>query len=389
MHATTPPRQEIINATDECVMCGLCLPHCPTYMVSKNEAESPRGRIALIRALHENKLPLSATLVKHLDNCLTCMACENVCPAKVDYEKILDAGREITHDHHSYINRFQRSLFLSILARPQARQVTRFFINVYHGLRVHKLLAKVSTNTSSALRLFKLIPPPPKTATLFSTNGKTGAECCVILINNCASDLFTDSTKASAMHILNAINCEVAEMTPTYCCGALHQHSGNIKKAKNLLQNLSTSIADEDYEALISIATGCGAHLNHHPELFSKHVDINTFVLQRLNEYKLNFKLFPKTVFIHQPCSQKFVSDDVYIVEKLLKKIPRIRIKYFQDELICCGAGGLNSITQAKLANEIISKKIDEISASDASYLVTSNIGCALHFQSNLLATQT
>ncbi len=376
-------KQDVINASDQCVMCGLCLPYCPTYRIQKNEAESPRGRIALVRAIYENNLQATPVLTNHLDSCLTCMTCETVCPANVDYAKIIDAGREFTYKQHSVSDRFYKAFLLTVLTNPNVRKFTKFILRIYHALGFNHLLTKISNNSSHALLLFRLIPKPQNLNFVESSKNGLETQSQIVLVNTCASDLLSDQTKNAARHVLNALNCKVVEKTPTQCCGALHQHNGDLKKAHHLIQQFASSITHQDYDALISLATGCGVQLNRHPDLINKHIDINAFVLDKLKNKQLNFKPLAEVVFIHKPCTQGIKSDN-QIVEKLLSNIPELELKFFQDNTTCCGAGGINTLTQAKLANKIIGGKINEIKASDATYLVSSNIGCVQHFQANL-----
>ncbi len=377
-------KQDVINATDQCVMCGLCLPHCPTYMIANNEAESPRGRIALVRAVVEDKLEITPTLTKHLDSCLTCMSCADVCPANVDYEKILDVGRELIQDQHSLSYKTKRLVLVSTLTNHRIRYYAKQLLCLYNKLGLNTLFSSFYRKSPLNLRIFNLIPALNKTIASCSTFNTSSVLNRVVLISSCASDLFSDNTKSSAIKLLQKLHCDVIEKAPAQCCGALHQHSGDLKKASQLIQNLSTSLIDEEYDTLISFTTGCGARLNNHPNLFEKLFDINTYVLSRLTNQPLHFKPLNKKVFVHKPCTQKSVTQNQYEVEQLLQKIPDIQLEIFTDELTCCGAGGLNIVTQAKLANALIANKISELDTSDASYLVTSNIGCALHFQANL-----
>ncbi|MEJ2116319.1 MAG: 4Fe-4S dicluster domain-containing protein, partial [Gammaproteobacteria bacterium] len=148
--SATINKQEIIDATDQCVMCGLCLPHCPTYQIAKNEAESPRGRIALVRAVYEGQLCASKTISIHLDHCLTCMNCERACPANVDYEKIIDAGRAATRKQHSFFKHLQQSLLLLALQNIILRKIFKMCIAVSQNLGLTRLLPNV--------RLINLLP---------------------------------------------------------------------------------------------------------------------------------------------------------------------------------------------------------------------------------------
>lgn len=386
-------KQNIIDATDQCVMCGLCLPHCPTYHATKLEAESPRGRISLVRALHEETLQPSANLVHHLDNCLACMSCLTACPAKVNYEKILDAGRKITRNEHSYAYKLKQSLILFCLTNIYARKIIKLLLLIYHMFGFNLLLAKASKKYPYALRFIQIIPRPAKFHIKASTYKNTPNTIRAMLINTCANDIFHDQTLEAAKFILNKLNCEVFIPKYTHCCGALHQHDGDLKTASMLMKKFLNSLADNEFDVVIPIASGCGAHLNRLPDLINnaqsqgiaaKLTEIHSFVVKQIEHQKLEFNPLPEEVWVHQPCTQKLLTKELHSVEQLLSEIPQIKIKNFRDEVKCCGAGGMNSLSQAELADALIANKINEIMESNASYLVTSNIGCAMHFQSSL-----
>ena len=386
-------QQDLSSLTDRCVMCGLCLPHCPTYSVSKNEAESPRGRISLIRALHEGQLqPAGPTLIRHLDNCLGCMNCHTVCPANVDYRKILDAGREMTRNRHPLTHKLIRSLLFSALTRGRVRLLIKKALGIYHRLGIDRLLTRLPIGK----RLFKLIPQPqdfpaPKVLPV-PKNPSARRDIRVILSNPCAGDLFSDATGTAATYLLQALHCKVRHTS--HCCGALHQHGGHSQAAKILMRKFYRAHTHQHFDVLASTATGCAAQLNRYSELLSdtttadpltkKHVYINDLVLQQIKRHEPKFKPLPEQIFIHKPCTQKLVTNNPEVTEQLLSSIPDIRLDFFQSEATCCGAGGTNLLMQAQLANRLIENKINELKRANAKYLVTSNIGCSLHFQAQL-----
>ncbi len=380
--ANTFNKQELISATDQCVMCGLCLPHCPTYKVGQTEAESPRGRIALVRALCEGKLEASETISTHLDHCLTCMNCERVCPANVDYEKIIDAGRAISGKKVSLFRRVQQSVLFFALANTNARKVFKTCISIFRAIGFHRLFSNI--------RLFSLLPEPSKALSNFSAPAVDGPK--VAIINSCAGDLVNDEAQTAATSILSKLGCNIIAPKQTLCCGALHQHAGDLKTAKKLRQHFIHSINLQNPDYLISLATGCGAQIKRYSKLNSssaellntKLYDVNEFVLQQIKDANLSFKPLAKKVFLHQPCSQTQVTKDATVVERLLNFIPEIELTTFEDKLVCCGAGGINTLTQSGLAEQLIDDKILELKNTNTSYLVSSNIGCALHFQAKL-----
>ena len=379
--AENTSKQDIIAATDQCVMCGLCLPHCPTYAMAKTETESPRGRIALVRALHEEKLNVSDSITSHLDHCLTCMNCERVCPANVDYEKIIDAGRTVTRTQN---RNFQQQLLLLILSKSNLRRVLKTFLSIFRTLGLHRLF--------SNLRAINLLPDnQPNIADHKTTGSNNGPS--VAIINSCAADLINDQTLSSAMLLLSKLGCNAIQQKQTYCCGALHQHTGNLKTAKSLRNNLLRSLETQRLDHVVSLATGCSAQIKRYPkfentsianQFASKLIDANELVLQQLKINRLEFNALTGKVYLHKPCSQQQISNIPDVIELLLQHIPNIEIIHFKDQLACCGAGGINTITDNKLADQLIENKIHEIKNSSANYLVSSNIGCALHFQSQI-----
>lgn len=385
--AETINKQDIIDATDQCVMCGLCLPHCPTYTVAQTEPESPRGRIALVRALYEGKLDSSETIRSHLDNCLTCMNCERVCPANVNYEKIIDAGRAVTYKQDSLLSLFQQSTLLFALSNASARKFFKACIYIFRKLGLNRLLSKT--------RLFSLLPEPNNTLAKISARKTDGPT--IAIINSCAGDLVSDETLTAATLILSKLGCSIVEQKQTLCCGALHQHSGDLKTAKKLRQYFIHSINQQNPDYLVSLATGCGAQIKRYSELnddsteqLSKKIfDVNEFVLQQIKETSLSFRPLAKKVYLHKPCSQAQVIKDATVVEQLLNNIPEIELATFEDKLACCGAGGTNTLAQSELAKRLVENKVLELKNTSANCLVSSNIGCALHFQAQLKSENT
>ncbi len=380
----------IIAATDECVMCGLCLPHCPTYSISKNEAESPRGRISLVRALYEKKLEISDSITSHLDHCLTCMNCEQACPANVDYEKIINAGRAEIYRQNK--KNLQQYLLLLILSKPNIRKILKPFLAVFRSIGLDRLLPNLrAINLLSNSK--NLLNIPHHNKTINKHIDTKGNQPNIVVMNSCAADLINDQTIDAAKSILSQLGCYIIPQTQSHCCGALHQHTGDLKTATSLRNKLLRSIEIENVDHIVSLASGCGAQIKRYPMLedtpiakqFSnKLIDVSELILQQLENNELKFKTLAGKVYLHKPCSQRQIINDPNTIERLLKYIPNIELVYFKDQLACCGAGGINTISETELADQLIENKVHEIKNSAANYLVSSNIGCALHFQARL-----
>jgi len=384
-------KQEIISATDQCVMCGLCLPHCPTYAVAKSEPESPRGRIAIVRALYEGKLTPDKNIHSHLEHCLTCMACEQVCPANIDYEKIIDAGRSFSFKQATPFAKFQQSIWLFSLTKPSVRKALKTIITATRNIGLNRL--------GNNFRAFSLLPDNSGLPLgIQNNNATTNKDSTVLILNSCAGDLVNDSVKNATKIILTELGYNIIEPKQTLCCGALHQHSGQHQKAHDLRVELLDSYQKYDPDHVVSLATGCGAQIKRYPKfsdetksvnLANKLVDVNEFIFNNIINSGITLKPLDKKVYLHKPCSQQYVSEDTSIVEQCLKLIPKIEIIHFEDKVSCCGAGGINTLNHVKLAETLIHNKISEVQENTADYLVSSNIGCALHFQASLRAENT
>ncbi len=369
--------QEIIQAADECVMCGLCLPHCPTYELAKVESESPRGRIALVRGLYEQHIQPNKNIHTHLDHCLTCLNCESACPANVNYEIIIDAGRALTKTQQSFNKKIQQSILLFILGNLYARKLFNFLARILRFLGIATQLHKS--------RLLSLLPDkniPNKNRLEFEKESRKNNDKRVILLNSCAGDLTNDETLAAATYLLSKLDCNVTHPKKINCCGALHQHCGNIQTATTLKNKFISSLQNKKTEYIVPLTTGCGAYVKQFSDkLNGKFIDLNELILRQIEQQNISFKPLAKKVFLHIPCSQKKVMNDDYLTDRLLSFIPDIEIIHFQDENACCGAGGLNTLIYDDIADQLISNKINQIKQHNAAYLVSSNIGCALHFQ--------
>ena len=393
MLATRFDNKDIIAAADKCVMCGLCLPHCPTYSVTKNEAESPRGRIALVRALHEEKLSPSPASINHLDQCLACMNCMAVCPVKVDYAKILDAGRDFTNRQHTLPYRMSRSLLLVTLSKPGIRKFMKSMLRIYHALRIDHLLKKVAVRFPRLLRVITLIPRPHRARFTVPSAPANVRGKRVALIESCAGNIFSDTALPAAEAVLQALQFETVRLPQTQCCGALHQHNGDPHTARKLIREFCNTFKDQNIDALVSLATGCASQIDRYPELLndslaselaSRHKDVCSFAVEHLERHALDFQPLPEKVFVHTPCTQRQIGSDAQVVEKLLCAIPGIRLEKLRDNSACCGAGGLNVLFQTEHADRLGQNIITEVANSEAAYLVTPNIGCALNFQAQL-----
>lgn len=379
----------ILKQTDRCVMCGMCLPHCPTYIKTRNEADSPRGRISLMQSLNTGQLaPDDPRLRAHLDGCLGCRACEAVCPSAVPYGQLIDAARDSLRGPATKTGFWSRAF---LTRRPLRRLITTL-LRLYQasGLRWLAQRSALLRGIKQA-RADTFLPPRPaffKQAKTATTPRGKGPQ--VALFTGCVAEMFDAQTLTASQDLLSRLGCTVHIPTQQVCCGALYQHDGRSTAAHSLAQQNLNAFASDTYEAIISSASGCGAQLAEYAQqlnqpaaqAFSRKVkDISHYLAESGLLAQAQFEPLAQRVALHTPCSlQHVLKSDAHPLA-LLEKIPQIELLPLADNARCCGAAGRYMLEQPAMADALLQDKLEALAALDAQILVTSNIGCALHWQ--------
>ncbi|OBS08066.1 (Fe-S)-binding protein [Acidihalobacter prosperus] len=386
---------ERFAATDSCVQCGLCLPHCPTYLQTRDEGDSPRGRIALIQAMARGELAADARMVAHLDGCLTCRACEAMCPSHVPYASLLDAARsELAARGDAPKTRPLEAWLLQRFTH------SRGFRNIAHGLlRAWQLggagrLRGLSGNgrLAGAGRLHSLLPPMQKTTLLEmdqSSPDDAPGDADVQLFTGCAGELFDRQTLAAAKQVLERLGYRVRIPAAQTCCGALHLHAGDAAAARALQR--ANQAAFRDDLPILTTASGCGATLQDAVSWYGEDArgmarateDISGFLL-RADWSGIAYTDDPLRVALHTPCSLKHAMHGEAAVHALLARLPGVELIELTHEGRCCGAAGRHMIDHPKMADALADERISELTSQPPDLLVSSNIGCALHLRAAL-----
>ncbi len=386
----------LLKTTDRCVMCGMCLPHCPTYHLTRDEAESPRGRIALIQGVLSGRLEQTARLETHLDHCLGCRACEAVCPSGVPYGEIIDGARAALSEQAPPAPRWRRLAWgwvtgvISDRRRLyRAARALRFYQR--SGLR---RLARLTglTRRGSLGRLDALLPPlPTPRAWPAQLPAQTEPRGEVGLFLGCVSDVADRATLDAAARLLTRLGYRVHLPEGQTCCGALHLHQGDPATAQALAQRNRAAFKAHALETIISVASGCGATLAEYPgqngaALGAPVRDISAFLHGVSWPEDIRFAPLRKKVAVQDPCSLTHVLRQNQAPYSLLARIPEIELIALPDNRRCCGAAGSYMLTQPAMAEKLRDEKIAALKASGAEILLTSNIGCALHLRAGLRA---
>ncbi len=386
---------QIIADADRCVLCGMCLPHCPTYALSHNEAESPRGRISLMLALARGQLAATPQLLGHLDRCLSCRACEAMCPSQVAYGRLLRTTRELAWAQrpHQALPR----LLSDTLRSPARRGALR------GGLRLFQRSGLQRLGTASGLfgngavgHLLKALPALPAAASLPPFVPARGEERGrVALFVGCTGDLFERALLHDAADLLSALGYGVHIPAEQTCCGALQVQQGDGAAARALAQRNVAAFAALEVEAVLTVASGCGALLHEYGELLESPLaatlahkvrDIGDFLADAGWPAGVALQPLPQKVFVHEPCSLRNVLGGAGGIYKLLRRIPELEPLPLPHNDHCCGAAGSYFVSEPETADALRAEKIAALAGHDGVLLVSANIGCAMHLAAGIRA---
>ena len=356
-----------------CVHCGFCIATCPTFLLTGNELDSPRGRIYLIKQVLEGA-KASETTQTHLDRCLTCQSCETTCPSGVDYHNLLDIGRR----------QVDRELGRSLPVTWQRFVMRKVFTSA--GLfSVLLILGRVFRPLlPSALR--RMVPRRQRAGP--RPDGQRPRR--MLLLNGCVQRSLSPNTNAAAARVLDKLGIQAITLTGEGCCGAVSYHldaqDEGLAQARHNIDLLCEQL-DQGVEAIISTASGCGNFSRGYAKLFihdkdyadkakkvTAHLKDISEVLSGEDLTQLKPGKHPKLAF-HCPCSLQHGHKLNGVVETILQKLD-VTLTEVRDAHLCCGSAGTYSILQPQLANQLRYNKLAALEAGSPDAIATANIGC-------------
>ncbi|WP_419584965.1 (Fe-S)-binding protein [Thiolapillus sp.] len=369
------PTDDLLAAADRCVKCGLCLPYCPTYNKTGNENESPRGCIALVQAWASHSLPASPRLLTHIDNCLLCRACERVCPASVPYGRLIDQFRLQASPavRTSIALKLLRAMVRSPALIRASQRALALYRRIGAGLGKGKRLQPLQRLLPAAGR------PRRKTNKLYRTTRAVKGD--VGLFKGCLGELLDPETLHAAIAVLHHAGYNVHLPEGQTCCGALDLHSGELQQARKLARTNIRTFGALQLTAIISIASGCGSVLQEYEDAgFSgKIVDISQFLVQNAALANSEIAPLPARIVLHSPCSLKNVMRQESGAQQLLEMIPEVRLMPLPEDCRCCGSAGSYMLEHPEMAQALLDDLLEAVCVREPDFLVTANIGCALH----------
>ncbi len=374
-----------LEAARRCVYCGMCLPVCPTYGLAREESESPRGRIALIRALGEGQLAPGPRMLRHLDSCVQCRRCESMCPAGVPFGALMDQAQARVWPRRPARARWQLLAARGALMHPRLFRVLRPAAMVVHALRRMRLWP---ARRPRALALF---PAPRKPVAGGPHRDATGPT--VALFRGCVAEFADQDTLSAALLLLTEVGFRVVEPEGQVCCGALHRHAGDLRSAARFMQRNRACFAAVRAQAMVSTATGCGAVFAEDvagepggggSALGPVHQDVVHFLARAIWPRTPRFRPLEARVFVHAPCSLAHAGSSLEEMLQLLARIPGAQWVPGMPRRGCCGAGGRYMLTHPSNADALASALLEQVFESGADRIVTANIGCRLHLEAAL-----
>lgn len=366
--------EKLLKEADRCVKCGLCLPHCPTYLKWQSEADSPRGRISLIQALAAGELEGSPGLETHLNRCLSCLACEEACPSGVRYGELIDGGRGLLNQQRPSRRRWRR-LFDLLSDRHRLQRWSRGY-GWLRRLGLNRLGRLIpATRWRNMAKLGEQLSEASHPLTGLHAASHPSGRLLQLFIG-CVSSQTEQPLMRDAIALLSRLGFAVEIPERQACCGAIHRHNGYADKADALCDDNRELLQRSRAEALITLATACHLELEQHLEGPLPVKSLVDFLLELPAASLEGLRPLPQRVALHRPCSARNERS-----RELLALIPQIDLLDLPQNQLCCGAAGSYLLTEPEASRDLGLAKIEHLRATGASLLVTSSTGCALQFR--------
>lgn len=388
-----------INQQDKllaCIHCGLCLEACPTYVITGNENDGPRGRLYLMRAVGEGRLESSSEAFRtHIDRCLGCRACEQVCPAGVEYGQLLEASREVllhVQPQSDFANRILRFGLRHVWRSPSRLRMFFTASRLFRDLGLARLLLK--------LRLARLISPRAEFGLALLESSRPAVETRksesiqtdptgkpVSLFSGCVGEGLFGRVNRATERVLGVNNFRVNTPEDQVCCGALHAHAGDLEGARRLARK---NIAAFDSDApIVTNAGGCGAMLATYGHLFANDKEMAEpaanfsarvrDVSQQLEDMRTAPATVETEVTYDTSCHLMYGQRSGEASERMLRSAAGQNFVPLNGTERCCGAAGVYNLLQPDLSQRVLQEKLEHVKETGAGLLATGNPGCQMH----------
>ncbi|MBI4340088.1 MAG: 4Fe-4S dicluster domain-containing protein [Chloroflexi bacterium] len=397
LHALGPSDADLYK----CVHCGLCLSACPTYLETGLETESPRGRIALMKAVREGKVGYTGRVVSHLELCLQCRACEAACPSGVPFGRLMEHTRAQVKEQRpgSLLRRIAlRAVFRGLLPHQGRLYALGGLLRLYQRSPLYWLMRRLPGRLG---RLQEQLPPFPKRffrpqAGAFNPPGEARAR--VALLSGCVMPILHGPTMEAAVRVLARNGCQVVTPLGQGCCGALNLHGGDREQAQAMARRNIDAFLETGVEAVVVVSAGCGAAMKEYPHLLQ---DDPAYAekARRFSAMVVDVSEFLATLPLAEPsrsmdmrvtyqdaCHLAHAQRVTRQPRDLLRRIPGVTLVEMEDASLCCGAAGLYMALQPVMSRQLMARKAKAILKTGAEVVVSGNPGCMVQMQAGLRA---
>ncbi|MEX2213985.1 MAG: heterodisulfide reductase-related iron-sulfur binding cluster [Phycisphaeraceae bacterium] len=429
----------------DCVHCGLCLPACPTYTENGLEADSPRGRIYLMKGLADGKIEPTASVLEHLDLCLDCRACETACPSGVQYHELIEATRA-AFTHHpppaaatkpkTFVDELVDAMFYKVFPYSLRLKLALLPARLMQKLGLWKLATKLTKLMPLRVRKMQQMLPPSgplweKSLAEFYPANKANCpdgkpRATVAMLAGCVGSVLFQHVNRQTIELLQLAGCDCLVPKAQQCCGAIHHHGGQTHEAEAFVRANVEAFLGEGTEGrrdegtkggetlydsdslcssvppflrpfpdfILTNIAGCGAQLKDYglftrddPAFASRGA---TFAAKVRDISQVLVELAPPrptremkmTVTYHDACHLAHAQRVTDPPRRLLSWIPGLKVIPLVESDMCCGAAGTYNLSQPEMAMQLAERKIRHIQATGATTCVTGNVGCAMQIQS-------
>lgn len=382
-----------------CVHCGFCTATCPTYVLLGDELDSPRGRIYLIKQMLEKDQPPTQEVVKHIDRCLSCLACMTTCPSGVNYMHLVDQARvKIEKDYVRPLpERLLRGLLALVLPRPGLFRLSMTAARLARPLAalLPSTRNQASPNLFSRLKAMlamapKALPAPgPAGGSVFAAVGARRGR--VALLQGCAQQVLAPRINDAAIRLLTRHGIEVVLVRDEQCCGALTHHLGRdhdaLARAK---ANIAVWLGEADrggLDAILVTASGCGTVIKDYGYMLREDAEFAgpaakvSALAKDISEYvsSMNLPIADKqsdlVVAYHSACSLQHGQKITQLPKELLSKNGFV-VKDIPESHLCCGSAGTYNLLQPDIASRLRDRKVANIASIKPDIIAAGNIGC-------------
>jgi len=395
--STTLARQE--DKLLACIHCGLCLEACPTYVITGNENDGPRGRLYLMRAVAEGRIEDTSTaFATHIDRCLGCRACELVCPAGVEYGQLLEASREVlleSQPKSDLANRVLRFVLRHVWLSPGRLRMFFGASRVFRDLGLARVLLNSGLLSPRAKFAVALLESSKRVSAIkrhkeSRKEGKVAGQAGdVLLFEGCVGEGLFARVNRATERVLAANDFNVETPSDQVCCGALHAHAGDLEGARKLARK---NIEAFDSDApIVTNAGGCGAMLTTYGHLLANDEEIAERaadfsarvrdVSQQLATTEMQTAPSPvqTSITYDTSCHLMYGQRSGEASERMLRAVAGSNFVALNGTERCCGAAGVYNLLQPEMSQRVLTEKLDHIQETGAAVLATGNPGCQMH----------